>query len=291
MLGSKIQVLIIKISDRHAWGDQMNKTIIRFISVAANLYAGLIFVISAQAAFQVIENFDSLTLGDINGQNGWFATRNSNSVVLDPVDGDNQVLKVITESGILHKALSIAQGTTRMVFMRFRFEEHCEFSFGLSHLSNPSEHSHFGPEMGMAPATAYNPANEFRAANGFLPNETYDVLTTLLPGTWYNIWVLVDNTKNIYQIWMHSIPGGGAQPADQLVNSSGDSLFRFRTATGQDLRSFFIKTGCGGSPFDGRFYLDDIYLDDAHDINLDNPLGPGAYLPWLKLLLLDDEPS
>ena len=42
----------------------------RFLSSMAGLCAGLM-VVSAQAAFQVVENFDSLTLGDINGQNGW----------------------------------------------------------------------------------------------------------------------------------------------------------------------------------------------------------------------------
>jgi len=36
----------------------------------AGLCAGLM-VVSAQVAFQVVETFDSLTLGDINGQNGW----------------------------------------------------------------------------------------------------------------------------------------------------------------------------------------------------------------------------
>lgn len=267
----------------------MHKIVIRIFSVAVGLFAGLFIVVNAQAVYEVVENFDNLELGDINGQNGWYATLGSNSVVVDPVDKDNQVLKIITESGILHKAVNIVQKTTRMVFMRFRFEEHCEFSFGLSHLSNPYEHSHFGPEMGMAPASAYNPANEFRVANGFLPNETYDELTALMPGTWYNIWVLVNNTENTYQIWMNSIPGAKAQTTDQLTNGAGESLFGFRTSTGRDLSSIFIKTGCGSSPFDGRFYLDDIYLENTTDINLNNPLGQIIFLPWLKLLLLDEE--
>lgn len=267
----------------------MNKTVTRIISVAAGLCAGLILAVSSQAAFQAIENFDTLTLGDINGQNGWFATQDSNSVVLDPADSDNQVLKVITESGILRKALNIAQKTTRMVFMRFRFEEHCEFSFGFSHLATPYEHSHFGPEMGMAPATEYSPANEFRVANGFLPNQTYEVLTALMPGTWYNIWVLVNNTEKTYQIWMNLGLRSKAYAGDQLTGSSSGSLFRFRTVTDKALSSFFVKTGCGDSPFDGRFYIDDIYLEDTDEINLNSPLKPRVYLPWLEILLLDKE--
>jgi hypothetical protein len=238
-----------------------------------------LMVVSAQAAFQVVEDFEGLTLDNIAGQNGWSASPGSNEVELDPADGSNQVLKVLTESGILNKAIStITQGTTRMLFLRMRFEEHGEFSFGLSNLVNPSEYAEFEPELGMAAASASDPGNEFRVANGLLPTEVYDVLTTLLPGTWYNIWVLVDNTPVVgasgtYQVWLNPDPGGDAQATDQLENSVAESVFGFRTTTGGDLIKFFIKTGGGFSPIDGRFYLDDIYLEDTDDTNLNNPLG------------------
>ena len=239
----------------------------------AGLCAGLM-VVSAQAAFQVVENFDSLTLGDINGQNGWFASLNSNGVELDPAGGSSQVLKVFTESGILHKAANVAQGTTRMLFLRFRFEEHGAYSFGLSHLLNPDEFSDFGPELGMAAATASDPGNDFRVANG-LTTGVYDVLELLVPGTWYNTWVLVDHSSDTYQVWMNADPGGDAQASDQLDNDAAETLFGFRTATATNLINFFIKTGSGASPVDGRFYIDDIYLENTGDINLSNPLGDG----------------
>jgi hypothetical protein len=262
----------------------------RIVAIAAGLWCALLMAAHAQAAFQVVEDFDSLVLAPVNGQNGWFATPGSGLVVLDPVNTRNQVLQVITESGILHRAAVIDQAATRMLFMRLRFEEHCEFSFGLSHLANPSEHSHFGPELGMAPATENDPANDFRVANGLLPIGTYDVVSTLLPDTWYNIWVLVDNGAKTYQVWINSTPGGNANSTDQLTNSSGEDLFGFRTATNRDLVSFFIKTGCGASPIDGRFYLDDIYLEDTGEINLTNPATIPFSLPWLMFLLRDEQP-
>jgi hypothetical protein len=116
-------------------------------------------VVSAQAAFQVVDDFDSLTLGNIDGQNGWDVMLTSGDVVLDPAGGSNQALKVSTESGTLYKGASVPRDTTRMLFLRFRFEEHGAFSFGLSHLSNPDEFSDFGPELGMAAATASDPGN------------------------------------------------------------------------------------------------------------------------------------
>ena len=259
----------------------------RFLSNMAGLCAGLM-VVSAQAAFQVVEKFDTLTLGDINTQNGWVVKLTSGEVVLEPEGGSNEARRGSTESGTLHKAASVAQDTTRMLFLRLRFEEHGQFSFGLSHQLNPDEFGDFGPELGMAAATASDPNNEFRVVNG-LTNEIYDVLTTLVPGTWYNTWVLVDTTSDTYQVWMNSYPGGDAQATDQLENNAAETLFGFRTATGGDLINFFIKTGGGSSPVDGRFYIDDIYLEDTDGTNLNNPLAPTKHLPWL-LFLLDEEP-
>jgi len=159
-----------------------------------------------------------------------------------------------------------------MLFLRLRFEEHGRYSFGLSFASNPMEYIDFQPELGMAAATASDPGNDLRVANGS-STEIYDVLTALVPGTWYNVWVLVDNDLENYQVWLNSAPGGDAQAGDQLSNDAAETLFGFRTAPGTDLENFFIKTGGGDSPADGRFYLDDIYLETTDDVNLSNPLN------------------
>jgi hypothetical protein len=163
-----------------------------------------------------------------------------------------------------------------MLFLRLRFEEHGRYSFGLSPLTGPTEYSDFEPELGMAAESGGDPANEFRVANPLssIPSdEVYDVLTTLFPGVWYNVWVLVDNSSLIYQVWLNSIPGGDAQASQQLSNEAAETIFGFRLANGEDLINFFIKTGGGDSPPNGRFYLDDIYLEDTDDVNLSNPLG------------------
>jgi len=57
-------------------------------------------------------------------------------------------------------------------------------------------------------------------------------------------------------------------------------LFGFRTPTGSDLINFFIKTVSGSSPVDGRFYIDDIYLENTGATNLSNPAGDaGGNMP------------
>lgn len=225
---------------------------------------------SAQAAFQPLETFDALTLGNINGQNTWVDAGNSGQVVLDPDGGLNQVLAVDTESGVLHRDAVVSQGASRMLFLRFRFEDHGRYSFGLSRLSNPTEYSDFGPELGMAESSAGNLNNDFRVANGNTLG-IYDVLETLAPDTWYNTWVMMDNLNDDYQVWLNAVPGGSADAGDQLDNDAGESVFGFRTSGSADLIKFFIKTGGGNSPVQGQFFLDDIYLENTSALNLTNP--------------------
>ena len=170
----------------------------RFLLCTGVLCAGLMMV-NAQAAFRAVETFDSLNLADVNGQNGWDSDPGIAEVVLDPPGGGNQVLKVLTDSGELFKAAKVDKGATRMLFLRLRFEEHGVYSFGLTFASNPVEYTDFQPELGMAAATTSDPANDLRVANG-ASTEIYDVLTALVPGIWYNVWVLLDNDSDDYEV-------------------------------------------------------------------------------------------
>ncbi len=185
--------------------------------------------IHAYADFQAVETFENLALGTINGQNDWVASPASGEVTLDPSDNSNQVLKVSTESGRLYKAASIAEGAKRMLFLRFRYQEHGRFSFGFSHLATPFEYSDFGPELGMAADSAGIPKNTFRVANSFSLTGIYDDVTLLSAGIWYNMWVFTDTLADTYQVWINSSPHENAQASDQLTNSVGKNLFGFFT--------------------------------------------------------------
>ncbi len=216
---------------------------------------------TARAEYVVVEDFDALELGDIDGQNGWFVGGLNADVATLPGEGANQTLRLTTDSGVLHKSATILNGDVRMLFLRFRFEGQHNYSFGMSHLTAPDEFGDFGPELRKSAAL-----DTFKIHDG----HTYADLTTLTPATWYNFWARVDNDSGNTQVWLHTRPGEGATPADQL-DAEGQTVFDFRTDTNSNLVKFYIKAADGGSGSD-PLWIDDIYLEDSDTLNLSNPV-------------------
>ena len=216
-----------------------------------------------QAAFVLVDDFESLTPGNIDGQNDWRAPGGSGNVVIDPADPDNQVLAVTTDSNYLSKPVVIQNETARMLFVRFQIVNQLNYSLGMSDAAVPDQFGDFESELGLR-----NSTNEFKVNNG----GTYDVLTTLVPDTWYNLWMWVDNDADTTTVWLNDMPGADAVPADILANDGGTTVFQFRSGgTLNDLRTFFIKTGGGNSQNSGPLYIDDLYQENTDDLNLDNP--------------------
>ena len=92
----------------------------------------------AHGEFVLIEDVEGLPLGPIDGQNGWHAEDVTTEVIADPAGGGGQVLAVVTESTYLFKEVLILNGTTRMFFLRFRYDNQLNFSLGLTDVSSPS---------------------------------------------------------------------------------------------------------------------------------------------------------
>jgi hypothetical protein len=229
--------------------------------------AVILFIFSwvgpVQAAFVLVDDFEGLSPGSIDGQNNWQAPGDSGTVVVDPVALDNQLLKVITESNYLHKPAAIPNETARMLFLRFRIGNQLNFSFGISDATMPDQFDDFESELGLRNAT-----QELRVNNG----GSYDVLVTLLADTWYNLWMRIDNDTDTTTVWLNDVPGADAVETDILENDEGTTVFQFRNGgTVRDLLTFFIKTGGGNSQNSGPLYIDDIYLEDSDVLNLKNP--------------------
>lgn len=239
------------------------------------LLFGILLSGAAQAEFVVVEDFELLTLGSIGGQGTWNAA-SSTVVTEDPADSGNQILAVTVQSTLVSNDLLLAQGTTRMVFMRFRFEQQLSGSFGLSHLAAPDEYSDFGPELNLTNASA-----DLSIANGDTLG-VYDKLIDLETQTWYNVWLLVDNDQDQTQVWLNT-GLSDATAADQLSNDEAETIFGFRTSSTHDLVNFYIKTSSGGSGTFGPLYIDDIYMESTDAMNLTNPVPEPATLVLLGI--------
>lgn len=222
----------------------------------------------AFADFQLIEDFSLLDLGNISGQDQWYATSGTANVDPDPDFAPNQVMAVSTNSGLVRHPLTVPNGEAHMMFFRLRFAEQQKYSIGLSPMSSPTEFDDYGPEVGMA-----NQSNDFHVWDDEA-NPNYVELATLNQHTWYNVWVYVDTANDQYQVWVN---GDGSYQArtEHLLASGDNDLFDFRASGLSDLANFFIKTGGGGVPGApaGPVYIDDIYLEtNSGALNLRNPL-------------------
>jgi hypothetical protein len=232
------------------------------------------FAGSAQASYRLFDDLEDEILGPIHGQDGWSSSGGDNRVAVDPADPANQVLYVPSESSVLRKSLldenvGIPDGTVRMVFMRLRVSNKQTFSLGVTGATYPSEFSDFATEIGMA-----NSAENLDLRAWDEDGARYEMLTQLASDTWYNMWVLVDASRNVYQIWLNDVPGARAFGEDKLRAPNGNDTFAFRTGRTSDLFTFFLKTagGSSGTNF-GPIFLDDIHVELTNALNLNNPLG------------------
>jgi len=249
-----------------------NVACLALLGLALGLGSGV-----AQAEFVVVEDFEGLTLGSIGGQNGWVASGLGGVVVTLPGQGDNQVLKLDVDTGVLRKGLVIPKDQKRMLFLRFRFDGSHNYSLGMSHLSAPDEYSDFGPELRRVTAQ-----DRLEIHDG----STYETLDELTSLTWYNLWALVDNDAGTTQVWMHTRDGQAATTGDQLEDDDGDTVFNFRTFSGNDLVNFYLKASDGGSGSD-PLWLDDIYMENVYgSANLGNPVPEPTALSLLVLACL-----
>ncbi|MEZ4649437.1 MAG: T9SS type A sorting domain-containing protein [Candidatus Eisenbacteria bacterium] len=214
----------------------------------------------ARAEFTLVEDFENLSLGPIDEQGGWQATSSTSVVALDPIWDVNQVLSITTDSSNLHRELLVTEGTKRMLFFRFRLGSQLSASFGMSDLFSPDRFDHFEAELSVT-----NAPTELRVND----DGTYRVLTPLSEEEWYSCWVHLDTEADQLQVWMHKRDGMEALPSDKLSDEELD-VFGFRNGGSNDLRTFYVKTG-GGQGVVGPLYIDDIYLEDTEEMNLEYP--------------------
>jgi hypothetical protein len=213
---------------------------------------------SAAAGFQLVEDFQSIPTGDLNGQRGWTATLAR--VKADPENASNQVASFEgAADGAAHRPVLVPEGSTATLFFRFRAEVDDpnlrDWWAGLSdvQVSGIGAFGDFETQVGLTGNFA-----PLRVRDGVIANNV-DV-DEFLPRTWYKIWTVIDNAADTYEVYVQG--GSRTQQTQVDLDSTGATSFVFRNSgaatAANDLVRFLVKSGSGARP--GPVLLDDIYL-------------------------------
>lgn len=247
---------------------------IRFIGSSAVAFALLVPGV-ASAQWQTLDNFESLTPGSLNGQNGWVDNGGGGgtlyNVVNDPDDAGNQVLRVDRDptmpppASSAYKTLGapIVEGATGTVFARFRVQSvggsQGNLVFGTSRLAAPSDWSHYAG-YGVAGGQS-SAAGTFQARDGAAFN---DFPGAYQSNVWTNVWMVLDN--NLDQTRYYLSEGNNAP----VELTDANAPYGFRNGTdASDLLTFMIRTV--NTTTDELQFIDDIYFDPT-TANLTNPV-------------------
>lgn len=213
---------------------------------------------SPSAGFQKVEDFETLTINTIVGQNGWEGTGDA-SVAVDPLQAANQALRIRAEAEYAFKALPAAINSTATGTLYFRImrSNALDAFAGLSDDVAPGDWPSFEAQIGsqnLAPT-------EWRVRNGAA---FQTVSTSYAQDRWYCTWLVINNQTDSYELYL--------QGGDYGQQSRVGGTFSLRNGGSEPLRTFLAKVG---TPTSGYIYIDDIFMDPVGR-NLGNPGGSCA---------------
>ena len=250
------------------------------------LAAAIMSLVSgAHAAFTLLENFNGLSIGTINGQQGWVGSGTADGrVVTDPADAGNRVLSVTNVTGNVYHALdglTLPNASTGTLYFRLRWPGPALHAYiGLLDVSTPA---------GGGSTSDYETQVGFDQADSSLlkvrDSSTYKTVGTLESNVWYRIWMVHNNPRDLYSVYIQ----GGAWPTPVLLlDTSAQTWFTFRNTSGDGLNTnsapqanalstFAVKSGTAHA---GPLYVDDIYIDPASaNLAIPEPRPPDTNAP------------
>lgn len=209
---------------------------------------------SGPSGFTLLDNFDGLNSGALDGQGGWATSAATVTVANDPADAENQVMSHFGTNVRAWKALTIPNGETATVFYRMRREGSIDASFGTSDMASPSTaYSDFETQLNTQNSDVLN----VRDAGSFDPVDTF------ADNTWYDVWMVIDNASDTFEVYLK----GGALTERTLLDNGAQTVFGFRNGSASNaIQTFFARTG---STSPGSLLIDDIYSSDGE--NFSNP--------------------
>ncbi len=251
----------------------------KFPLAAAALSAVLFTSIPASAQWTKIDDFQGHTTGQPVSSNGNWITSGSSSypVIADPGNPANRFLSVVNSTNAVirlnqaaNSDIHVPNGTTATLFVRFRFEGVINYSFGLSDVSTASGFTNY--ESQYAHNTPENSAS-VRDGGSFRPLAP---ASPLVPGVWYSLWMVVNNTTDTTTLYIDSTTAPG-QSTSAIQSFGEKTAFSFRNGTASNALNALVILTSSGTPqaHTGTLHLDDIYINHSGQ-NLGSPLATDA---------------
>lgn len=253
----------------------------------ALIAAGLLAVPS-HAVFVEVDDFEDgfVTTTDVAGQNGWtkLGSGGVSPLITDPTDAGNSAVRFIggtsgNDKKNLYKAArsGIADEAMGALFLRFYIEDtNSDHTFGLTANDPPAT----GQTVELATTIRIDDTTleVHDGSNGSGSGGGFKNLATGLSGdTWYNLWVLVDNDADTFQVYIE----GGAFTTQTKLDDSGDDTFNFRYGGGANaLQNVVLSHNSNGN--NDPILFDDIYVDTTTK-SLNNPIPEPGSLALLGL--------
>jgi hypothetical protein len=236
------------------------------------------------ASRHIIDDFESYALGDVRttASPPWTAHQNTSLADIENVSGTRALSYGWASdfrgaSRTIPDATILADGDAATYFFRINSKtDDPDHNVGLGDQAN-TDGVNFGDyeaqlrvKQGAAPGTF---ALDARNGGGFSPT----LASGLGLNAWYNIWMVVDQAADTYDVYMNT--GAGAATAGNKLNTSP---LAFRNGTADPLDTLLALAG--SAPVDNGLRIDSIVYQSG--VDLSNPLAgfdPG--LAWTPATL------
>ena len=212
--------------------------------------------------FTIVDDFESIAVGDLGSQNGWSTSSATVDVAIDPADPNNRVLSLAGLNQRANKAIAVPNTATATMFFRMRRSGQTNFSVGASDIAAPTtDFAHYEAQLNLQDGTGTaTPIDQLNARDA----GTFRAIDTWADNTWYSVWMVIDNATDTFQVYMQ----GGALAAQTLLDAGAQTTFGFRNGPAANALVNFLARTAGNHT--GTTYLDDVYID---------PTGANLALP------------
>jgi hypothetical protein len=219
--------------------------------------------VNAEAAFVLIDDFESYADGAINGLGGWVTTTGTPSVMADPDDATNQTLRVNgSTQGVYKNIPNIVDGTTGTLFYQIRINgSNYNLGHGLADVAAPT----IGQNTAFEVRVSHQPSASLQVDDSNVL-EQFSPSVTLAANTWYSLWLVANNTTDTFRVF---IQGGSYATQTELT---GADEFGFKNGTTDPLQTFLVIANSSNV---NAVYFDNLYIDTTGE-NLSNPIPEPA---------------